>query len=114
MTQHSNFHKDNFPRLQLVIWPLIPFGIAALAALAVSLGYQLNLHGSAAAIFFLIFVSTVTAFLKSLSTLPKAIQRLKSKKRDKTIANYAATGFAIAFDLAFLGFVISMIFSIQT
>ena len=114
MTQHSNFHKDNFPRLQLVIWPLIPFGVVALAAFAGSMGYQFNLHGSGMAIMFLIFVSAVAAFLISLSTLPKAIQRLKSKQRDKTVANYAATGFAIAFDLAFLGFVISMIFSIQT
>jgi hypothetical protein len=97
MTQLTDSFEKKFPRLALVIWPLIPTAIATFAYFT-----SVDSLAGAYVILFLTVISSAAAFFFSIVALPYVINRLKSNPIDRTSSNYLSVGFLIAFDLTFI------------
>ena len=87
----------HFPRLRLLLPPLVPVTLLLVLLGGSLIGYEWNVHGSGLLLLVLAQVTLLAAFIIELFTLRPAIAWLQAMPTARTRANLASTVFAATF-----------------
>ena len=92
----------HFPRIKLILPPLMPFAVIPLIYAITATGHQWRLHGDGVlvAIGFYFFLSGIAALIMETNAVPLAWCLLKQHAPLRTRWNYAAFGIGCAYLLA--------------
>ena len=88
--------ESPFPRLALVVPPLVPASILAAMAVADLAGAELNIHGGAGVLLLFVVFGAVAALIFEAFLVPAAFKRLSRHSELRTIPNIACLVVAIA------------------